>query len=69
MCTPAGTAASAKGIGSIGDGHAEHCEGQVRRFGGSLPFFFCFLLLAMHPAGRMNTSALLTGDICNGVIC
>ena len=58
MCTPGGTTATEKGIGTVGDGHSENCEGEVRRFGVSLPF-----LLAMHPACRMRTSALLTGDI------
>ena len=37
-----GTGAASKGIGTIGDGHLENCEEQVRRFGGSLPFFACY---------------------------
>ena len=44
MCTLGGTAATARGIGSIGDGHSEYSEGQVRRFGGSLLFFAFFCL-------------------------
>ena len=32
MCTPGG-ASTAKGIGTIGDGHSEICEGQVRHLG------------------------------------
>ena len=39
MCTPRGAAAAAKGIGTIGDGHSENCEGQVGRFGGFIAFF------------------------------
>ena len=38
-CTAGGAAATARGNGSIGDGHLERCEGQVRPFGGALPFF------------------------------
>ena len=37
--TPGGAAATAKGIGAIGDGHSENREGQVQRFGGFLAFF------------------------------
>ena len=36
MCPPGGAAATARGIGSIGDGHSQNCEGQSRRFEGSL---------------------------------
>ena len=54
MCTQGGAAATARGIGSIGDGHVEHCEGLVRPFGGSLPFF-CSHLLAMHVAARVKS--------------
>ena len=37
MCTPEGAAAAAKGMGSIGDGHAKNFEGQSRRFKGCWP--------------------------------
>ena len=59
MCTPRGAAATAKGIGTIGDAHSENCQGQVQRFGG----FFCFFLLAMHLVGRVKTPAVLTNGI------
>ena len=39
MCTPTGTAATAKGIGTIGHGHSENCKGQVQRFGGFVAHF------------------------------
>ena len=39
MCTPGGAAAIAKGIGTIGDGHLENCEGQVRLVGGLIALF------------------------------
>ena len=39
MCTSRGAAAIAKGIGTVGDGHLENCEGQVRRFWGFMAFF------------------------------
>ena len=39
MCTPGGAAATAKGMGTVRDGHSENCEGQVRRFGGFIAFF------------------------------
>ena len=39
MCTPRGVAATAKGIGTIGDGQSEDGDGQVRRFGGFIAFF------------------------------
>ena len=39
MYTPGGAVATSKGIGTIGDGHSENCEGQVRRFGGFIAFF------------------------------
>ena len=38
MCTRGGAAATAKGIGTIGDGHSEICAGQVRSFGGFIAF-------------------------------
>ena len=38
MCTPWDAAATAKGIGTIGDRHSEKCEGQVRRFWGFIAF-------------------------------
>ena len=38
MYTPGGAATTAKGIGTIGDGHSENCEGQTRRLG----LFACF---------------------------
>ena len=61
MCTPGGAAATARGIGSIGDGHSQHREGQVDPL--VVIAFFCSHLLAMHVARRVKTSALLTGDI------
>ena len=39
MCTPGGAAATAKGIGTIGDGHSEISEEQVGHFGGFIAFF------------------------------
>ena len=36
MCTLGGAAATTRGIGSIAHGHSENCEGQSRRFEGSL---------------------------------
>ena len=39
MCTPGDSRASAKGIGTIGDGHLENREGQVRHFGGFIASF------------------------------
>ena len=59
MCIPQGAAATAKGIPTIGDGHSENCEGQVRRFGGVYGPF----LLAMHLVGRVKTPALLLDRI------
>ena len=41
LYTPGGAAATAKRIGTIGDGHSENCEGQVRHFGDLLPFIAC----------------------------
>ena len=52
MFTPGGAAATAKEIGTIGDGQAENSEGQIRRFGGFIAF-----CLAMHPVGRVKTPA------------
>ena len=51
-----------KEILSIADGHSEIYEAQVLRCWGFIAFF-CSLLRAMHPAGTVKTSALLTGDI------
>ena len=53
FCVPGvgGAAATARGIGYIGDGHLEHCEGQVRAFGGSLPFFALICLQCMWQVG------------------
>ena len=51
MCTPGGAAATTRGIGSIGDGHSEHCEGQVQHFRGSLPFFALICLQCMWQVG------------------
>ena len=39
MCAPGGAAATAKGIGTIGDEHSENCEGQVECFGVFIAFF------------------------------
>ena len=39
MCTSLDAAATAKGIGTIGDGHSENCEGQLQRFAGFIAFF------------------------------
>ena len=62
FCVPQGALqATARAIGSIGDGHSEHREGQVDPLG--VIAFFCSHLLAMHVARRVKTSALLTGDI------
>ena len=47
VCTPGGAAMTARGIGSIGDGHSEDCEGQVRPFGGSLRFLALISLQCM----------------------
>ena len=52
MCTPGGAAATAKGIGTIGDGHWDISERQNGRFG----VFFCLFCLEMHPAARVKQS-------------
>ena len=63
LCVPQGAPQPLQEeLGPSETGTSEHCDGQVRPFGGSLPFF-CSHLLAMHVAGRVKTSALLTGDI------
>ena len=51
MCTQGGAAATAKGIGTIGNRHSENCEGQVRRFGGFMAFFCpqCIPLVESKP--------------------
>ena len=60
MCTPGGAAATAKGIGTIGYGHSENCEGQVRHFGGLIAFFclqcwvHCKQKKAINPPKRRN---------------
>ena len=41
-----GTAANAKGMGTIGDGHSENFDGQVERFGGFIAFF-CLLCIQL----------------------
>ena len=53
MCTLGGAAATAKGIGTIGDGHYEISEGYVGRFGVFFPF-----LLVMHPAGTVKRRSI-----------
>ena len=51
MCTPGGAAATAKGIGTIGDRHSENFEGQGRRFGVFMAFFSlqCIQLVDSNP--------------------
>ena len=39
MCTPRGAAATARRLGTIGDGHSEIDEGHVGRFGAFFAFF------------------------------
>ena len=51
MCAPGGAAATAKGIGTIGDRQSENCGGQVGRFGGFGAIFRlqCMQLLELKP--------------------
>ena len=51
MCTPGGAAATAKGIGTIGDGHSENYERQVGRLWGFIAFFclHCIQLVELKP--------------------
>ena len=39
MCTLRGTAATAKEIGTIGDGHSKNYEGRAQRLGGFMALF------------------------------
>ena len=65
MCTLGGAGATAKGIGTIGDGHSENGEVQVECFG----VFIAPFLLAIHPLGRVKTPALPTDGCSRVVLC
>ena len=45
ICTPGGAATTAKEIGTIGDGHSEICEGQVRALARLPPYVQTHVLL------------------------
>ena len=52
LCVPqGGAAATAKGIGTIGDRHSENYEGQVRHFGGFMALLClqCIQLVLRKP--------------------
>ena len=51
---PRGHRSDCKGMGTIGEGHSEKCEGQVVRFGEFLAFF----CLAMQPVGRVKWGSI-----------
>ena len=60
MCTPGALQPLQEESGPIGDGHSEHCEGQVRPFGGHCLFLLSF---ACNACGKwVKISTLLTGD-------
>ena len=58
MCTRGGAAATTKELGPFGTRSRRTVRDKFDAFG-----VHCLFWLAMHPAGRVKTSALLTSDI------
>ena len=58
MCTPGSPQPLQKELGPLVTGTRRTMRDKFDALG-----VHCLFLLAMHPAGRMKTSALLIGDI------
>ena len=66
MCIPRGAAATAKGLGTIGDGHSEIDDGQVGRFGVFFAFFATLQRIQLLVKRSIGETQHLKSEDCFG---